>query len=141
MDTQGDAFFYAFPTATGAADAAREGQDGLRSGPIKVRMGLHTGTPHLTEEGYVGQDVHKGARIAAAGHGGQVLLSNETRESVEAEVTDLGEHRVKDFAESNAGVLKARLAGLRSIPTAPGCLLIPQPTSRMRGAPSLAPPG
>jgi predicted ATPase len=62
-----------------------------------VRMGLHTGTPHLTEEGYVGQDVHKGARIAAAGQGGQVLLSQETRELANAPATDLGEHRLKDF--------------------------------------------
>jgi predicted ATPase len=55
--------------------------------------------PHLADEGYVGQDVHKGARIAAAGHGGQVLLSKETRELTEAglQLTDLGEHRLKDF--------------------------------------------
>jgi predicted ATPase len=60
-------------------------------------MGLHTGTPHLAAEGYVGADVNKGARIAASGHGGQVLLSNETREFARVEVTDLGEHRLKDF--------------------------------------------
>jgi predicted ATPase len=68
-----------------------------------VRVGIHTGTPHLTEEGYIGEDVHKGARIGAAGHGGQVLLSEETRRSArlegDASVTDLGEHRLKDFAE------------------------------------------
>ena len=79
VDTQGDAFFVAFPTAPGAAAAARAAQEALASGPIRVRMGLHTGTPHLTEEGYVGEDVHLGARIAAAGHGGQVLLSAATR--------------------------------------------------------------
>src|SRR5438093_715597 len=66
VDTQGDAFFIAFPTAPGALDTAREAQAGLAQGPIRVRMGIHTGTPHLTGEGYVGQDVHKGARIAAA---------------------------------------------------------------------------
>ena len=99
VDTQGDAFFYAFPSATGALDAAREGQEALVSGPIRVRIGMHTGTPHLTDEGYVGQDVHKGARIGASGHGGQVLLSKETRDLVAVEVRDLGEHRVKDFAE------------------------------------------
>jgi predicted ATPase len=54
--------------------------------------------PHLSGEGYVGHDVHLGARIAAAGHGGQVVLSKETREQVETEVSDLGEHRLKDFA-------------------------------------------
>lgn len=99
VDTQGDAFFIAFPTAPGALQAAQEAQHALAEGAIRVRMGLHTGTPHLVDEGYVGSDVHKAARIAAAGHGGQVLLSKETRELTEAdvEVTDLGEHRVKDF--------------------------------------------
>src|SRR6266702_2051503 len=98
VDTQGDAFFVSFPTAPGALEAAAEAQEALATGPIRVRMGLHTGTPHLSEEGYVGQDVHKGARIAAAGHGGQVLLSKEAREAAPGEVTDLGEHRLKDFA-------------------------------------------
>jgi predicted ATPase/class 3 adenylate cyclase len=98
VDTQGDAFFIAFPTAAGAVDAAREAQENLALGPMRVRMGLHTGAPHLTDEGYVGQDVHKGARIAAAGHGGQVLLSKETCNLVDSPVTDLGEHRLKDFA-------------------------------------------
>jgi predicted ATPase/class 3 adenylate cyclase len=99
VDTQGDAFFYAFPTAAGAVEAAREGQAALASGPIRVRIGIHTGVPRVTREGYVGPDVHKGARLAAAGHGDQVLLSKETRELVSVEATDLGEHRVKDFAE------------------------------------------
>src|SRR2546427_12773460 len=99
VDTQGDAFFVAFPTAHGALEAAQEAQEALAHGQIRVRMGLHTGTPHLAEEGYVGADVHKGARIAAAGHGGQVLLSKETRELAHAPVivTDLGEPRLKDF--------------------------------------------
>jgi predicted ATPase/class 3 adenylate cyclase len=100
VDTQGDAFFFAFPTAPGALSAAASALEGLAPTPIRVRMGLHTGTPHLAEEGYVGKDVHLGARIAAAGHGGQVLVSNETRELVDADLTDLGEHRLKDFAES-----------------------------------------
>jgi predicted ATPase len=64
-----------------------------------VRMGLHTGEPRLTGEGYAGREVHRAARIAAAGHGGQMLLSMETRELVAVETTDLGEHRLKDFAE------------------------------------------
>src|SRR5207249_4389847 len=102
VDTQGDAFFYAFPTASGAVEAAAKGQNALGSGPIRVRMGLHTGTPHLDEEGYVGEDVHLGARIAGAGHGGQVLISARTRAAVgpdAAPLLDLGEHRLKDFAE------------------------------------------
>jgi class 3 adenylate cyclase len=61
-------------------------------------MGVHTGAPHLSAHGYVGIDVHKAARIAAAGHGGQVLLSKATRELVDDGVTDLGEHHLKDFA-------------------------------------------
>ncbi len=100
VDTQGDAFFFAFPTAAGAVDAGLEAQEALGSGTIHVRMGIHTGSPHLSEEGYVGQDVHKGARIAAVGHGGQVLLSEETRALADVEATDLGEHRLKDFAEA-----------------------------------------
>jgi predicted ATPase len=99
VDTQGDAFFVAFPTAPGALEAAAESQEALTSGPISVRMGLHTGTPHVTDEGYVGDVVHEGARIAAVGHGGQILLSAQTFELVEVDVTDLGEHRLKDIEE------------------------------------------
>ena len=100
VDTQGDAFFIAFGDAAGALAAAAEAQRLLDSGPIRVRMGVHTGTPHLGPEGYVGQDVHLGARLAAAGHGGQVLLSKQTRQIVSdaRELLDLGEHRLKDFA-------------------------------------------
>ena len=75
VDTQGDAFFVGFPTAAGAVAAATSGQEALAPGPITVRMGLHTGTPTATTEGYVGIDVHRGARVAALAHGGQVLLS------------------------------------------------------------------
>ena len=99
VDTQGDAFFIAFARAPDALAAARSTQARLASGPIQVRIGLHTGTPHMAEEGYVGADVHLGARIAAAGHGGQVLLSKATRELVDGEVADLGEHRLKDFVD------------------------------------------
>jgi predicted ATPase len=99
VDTQGDAFFYAFPTAHGALAAAREGQERLAAGPIRVRIGIHTGTPHVTNEGYVGDDVHLGARIAASAHGGQVVCSKATAEGTELEVTDLGEHRLKDIEQ------------------------------------------
>jgi predicted ATPase len=99
VDTQGDAFFVAFSSAEGAVSAARDLERALASGPIEVRVGVHTGTPYLTEEGYVGEDVHKGARIGAAGNGGQVLLSKETSALVDVELTDLGEHRLKDFTE------------------------------------------
>ncbi|HEY8672140.1 MAG TPA: adenylate/guanylate cyclase domain-containing protein, partial [Candidatus Dormibacteraeota bacterium] len=99
VDTQGDAFFMAFSTAGDALAAAADAQRALSSHRVHVRMGLHTGAPHLTAHGYVGIDVHKAARIAAAGHGGQVLLSKATRELVDVGVTDLGEHHLKDFAE------------------------------------------
>ena len=62
-------------------------------------MGVHTGTPHLGEEGYVGVDVHRAARIAACGHGGQVLVSASTASLVGTEgLRDLGEHRLKDLS-------------------------------------------
>jgi class 3 adenylate cyclase len=98
VDTQGDAFFFAFPTAPGALSAAGAMTEALASGPIQVRVGLHTGTPLLTEEGYVGPDVHRAARIGAAGHGGQVLVSQATATLVDLELRDLGEHRFKDLA-------------------------------------------
>ena len=98
VDTQGDAFFVAFPTAPGALAAAAKALDGLASGPIRVRVGIHTGTPHLDEEGYVGIDVHRAARIAACGHGGQVLVSASTAALAGANgLRDLGEHRLKDL--------------------------------------------
>jgi class 3 adenylate cyclase len=62
IDTQGDAFFVVFPTASGALSAARDAMAALSSGPIRVRIGLHTGTSIVTDEGYVGHDVHRAAR-------------------------------------------------------------------------------
>ena len=97
VDTQGDAFFVAFARASDAPAAAREAQAAL-DGPIRVRMGVHTGEPLLTDEGYVGIDVHRAARIAAIGHGGQVLVSQSTRDLGGADsLRDLGEHRLKDL--------------------------------------------
>jgi predicted ATPase len=99
VDTQGDAFFFAFPTAPGALAAAAAFTDSLASGPIQVRVGLHTGTPLLTEEGYIGDDVHFAARVAATSHGGQVVLSHTTADLVDLEFVDLGEHRLKDIEQ------------------------------------------
>jgi len=97
VDTQGDAFFVAFARASDALAAAGEATDAL-TGPIRVRVGVHTGEPLVTDEGYVGIDVHRAARIAAAGHGGQVLVSQSTRELAGADgLRDLGEHRLKDL--------------------------------------------
>ncbi|TMM17958.1 MAG: adenylate/guanylate cyclase domain-containing protein [Actinobacteria bacterium] len=100
VDTQGDAFFVAFARATDALAAAEDARRALAAGPIRVRMGLHTGEPQLTDEGYVGLDVHRAARISAAGHGGQILLSQTTHELLgsHADVRDLGTHRLKDLA-------------------------------------------
>ncbi|MDX6508084.1 MAG: hypothetical protein QOG06_2728 [Gaiellaceae bacterium] len=99
VDTQGDAFFVAFPTASGALEAAAEGLVQLEHGPIRVRIGIHTGTPHLGEEGYVGVDVHRAARIAAVGHGGQLLISASTAALLNTDgLHDLGEHRLKDLS-------------------------------------------
>src|SRR5436309_1681918 len=75
VDTQGDAFFVAFARASDALAAARAAQVSIADLPVRVRMGVHTGEPLLTAEGYVGIDVHRAARMAAAGHGGQVLVS------------------------------------------------------------------
>ena len=99
VDTQGDAFFFAFPTAPGALAAAAALTKALAPGPIHVRVGLHTGTPLVTDEGYVGDDVHRAARIAAVGHGGQVLVASSTAALVGLDgLVDLGEHRFKDLA-------------------------------------------
>ena len=98
VDTQGDAFFFAFPTAPGALAAASDLTEALARGRVQVRAGVHTGTPLLTDEGYIGDDVHRAARIAAGGHGGQVLISASTAILVEIELTDLGEHRFKDLS-------------------------------------------
>jgi predicted ATPase len=99
VDTQGDAFFVAFPTAAGALAAAAAALQPLASGRLRVRMGIHTGTPHLGKEGYVGVDVHRAARIAACGHGGQVLVSASAASLVGTDgLRDLGEHRLKDLS-------------------------------------------
>jgi predicted ATPase/class 3 adenylate cyclase len=100
VGTEGDSFFVAFPSATGAVEAARAVTDPSATDPVRVRIGMHTGTPLLTKEGYVGIDVHLAARIAAAGHGGQVLISPTTVALVGSDgLRDLGEHRLKDFDE------------------------------------------
>jgi predicted ATPase/class 3 adenylate cyclase len=99
VGTEGDAFFVAFAKASDALAAAAAAREALAGGPVRVRMGLHTGEPTMTEEGYVGIDVHRAARIAAAGHGGQILLSQSTRDLVAADrMRDLGVHRLKDLA-------------------------------------------
>jgi predicted ATPase/class 3 adenylate cyclase len=107
VDYEGDAFFVAFQEAAQAVAAAGDAQRALAQAdwpdgkPIRVRVGLHTGEPGLDPPKYLGLDVHKAARIMSAGHGGQVLLSRETRQLIDERflLRDLGEHRLKDFAE------------------------------------------
>jgi predicted ATPase len=97
---QGDGFLVVFSSAVAAVEAAADAQRALAAGPVRVRMGLHTGEPSLTGEGYVGMDVHRAARIGAAGHGGQVVVSETTCALLDGEfdLRDLGDHRLKDIA-------------------------------------------
>jgi predicted ATPase/class 3 adenylate cyclase len=100
VDSQGDAFFFVFRTPQQALAAAAEGLTASTGGRVRVRIGIHTGTPLLTSEGYVGTDVHRASRIANAGHGGQILVSASTATLVEDdgfELLDLGKHRLKDL--------------------------------------------
>src|ERR687892_1136498 len=132
VDTQGDAFFVAFPTAAGAAAAATAARDALSSGPISVRMGLHTGAPRVTGEGYVGIDVHRGARVAALAHGGQIVLSPATAALLDGrELHDLGLHRLKDLE----GATRLSQLGPGEYPPlrTPGSVDLPTPATRFLG--------
>jgi len=106
VDTQGDAFFAAFASATAAVVCAARLQRELGPTALRVRIGIHTGQPAVTASGYVGLDVPCAARICASAHGGQVLLSQTTRQLVEDELPDrialrdLGEHRLKDLTRA-----------------------------------------
>jgi class 3 adenylate cyclase len=126
VDTQGDAFFYSFPRArdgvAGAVAAQRalaehEWPDGAE---VKVRMGLHTGEPSVGEEGYLGLDVVRAARICSAGHGGQILLSETTRALVGNDlpegvsVVDLGQQNLKDVQHER--IFQLALDGDQSFP-------------------------
>jgi class 3 adenylate cyclase len=126
VDTQGDAFFYSFPRArdgvAGAVAAQRalaehEWPDGAE---VKVRMGLHTGEPSVGEEGYLGLDVVRAARICSAGHGGQILLSETTRALVGNDlpegvsVVDLGQQNLKDVQHER--IYQLAIEGDQSFP-------------------------
>jgi class 3 adenylate cyclase len=108
VDTQGDAFFYSFTRARDAVAGAVAAQRALGAhdwpgdSEVRVRMGVHTGEPHVGEEGYLGLDVVRAARICSAGHGGQILLSETTRALIGNDlpegvaVVDLGQQNLKD---------------------------------------------
>src|SRR4051794_32328626 len=124
VDTQGDAFFYSFTRARDAVAGAVSAQRALAShswpegSEVRVRMGLHTGEPTVGEEGYLGMDVVRAARIASAGHGGQILLSETTRALVGNDlpegvgVHDLGEARLKDVQHEH--IYELSVDGARS---------------------------
>lgn len=106
VDAAGDELLAVFSDAASAADTAVDAQRGLQEAAwpddvrVRVRMGLHTGTPALGEEGYTGLDVVRAVRIAGAGHGGQILVSAATRDAAEGvHALDLGEHRIEGLPE------------------------------------------
>ena len=97
VDPQGDAFFLAFSDGATGSGRCSKITEKLASGPIALRIGLHTGTPLVTKEGYVGEDVHVAARVAATAHGGQIVLSSATRILLDERypLVELGEHRLE----------------------------------------------
>ena len=113
VDNQGDSFFVVFERAVDAVSAVVHAQRALFAARwpegvvVRVRMGMHTGEPQPTDEGYVGLDVHCAARIMSVAHGGQVLLSRATRDLVTTDLPaglqlrDLGAYRLKDIAGPN----------------------------------------
>ncbi|HEY7832790.1 MAG TPA: adenylate/guanylate cyclase domain-containing protein, partial [Ktedonobacterales bacterium] len=145
VNTQGDSFFVAFPTALAAVTAAIQVTRALAEhawpdgATVRARVGLHTGAPRLVGVSYIGLDVHRAARIAGAGHGGQVLLSRTTRDLVEHELTDgmslrdLGTYRLKDLPHPEhlyqlvLPGLPAEFAPLKTLETRPHNLPV-QPT-------------
>jgi class 3 adenylate cyclase len=128
IDTQGDAFFFSFPRARDAVAAAVDAQRALRDHEwpdgreLLVRMGVHTGEPHVGEEGYLGLDVVRAARISAAGHGGQILISETTRALLGNQlpdgvaVHDLGQQHLKDVQHEH--IYELTIDG-RSVPERP----------------------
>jgi class 3 adenylate cyclase/tetratricopeptide (TPR) repeat protein len=134
VDTQGDAFFAVFSAAPACVAAVIQMQRALQAHPwpagehVRVRMGVHTGEASRTATGLVGLDVHRAARVAAAGHGGQVLLSQASaalvRETLPpgAALGDLGVHRLKDLDQPerifqlNVASLPAEFPPLRTVP-------------------------
>lgn len=132
IDTQGDSFFVVFADPKEAVAAAAGGQRALAEHEwlapfaVRVRMGLHSGAAREAGESYVGLAVHRGARIAAAAHGGQVLLSDATAALVQDDLPyggrlrDLGEHRLKDFPTA-AHLYQLDLPGLPTVFPPPRC--------------------
>jgi DNA-binding NarL/FixJ family response regulator/class 3 adenylate cyclase len=132
VDVRADEFFVAFPDGRGAVEAAVRAQVALHGfswpegGEVRVRMGLHTGTPDLIGDGYFGLDVHRAARICQAARGGEILVSETVREHAgDYDADDLGRHELKGLDEPE------RLFRLR----APG---LPEPVSPLTAGAELA---
>lgn len=133
IDTQGDSFFIAFPRASDAICAALDTQRAMSESAwpldthVLLRIGIHTGEALVSDNHYVGKEVHRASRICNAGHGGQIVVSWTTAELVRfrlphgSHLDDLGEHRLKDFPQSQrlfqllAPNLKAQFPRLRSL--------------------------
>jgi DNA-binding NarL/FixJ family response regulator/class 3 adenylate cyclase len=102
VDHRGDEFFVVFEDAKAAAEAACAAQHAFAEHAwpegveLRVRMGIHTGEPNLRDDAYFGLDVHRAARIAQAGSGGQILISEQTRDALDSmhDLEDLGEHEL-----------------------------------------------
>jgi predicted ATPase/class 3 adenylate cyclase len=97
LGTEGDALFFVFRDAGEALASAGEMQAAITGGPLRVRIGVHSGEVLLADDDYVGMAVHKTARICSAAHGGQVVVSDQTRALAGIALRDLGEHRLKDL--------------------------------------------
>ena len=140
LRTEGDSFFCVFQSALDACGAAADAQRGFAAhswpegGTIRVRIGLHTGEAPLVGNEYIGLDVHHAARVAAAAHGGQVVVSESTRGLIEQalpaelRLKDLGVHRLKDLARSEhlyqlvVDGLPGTFPALRTLDTTPNNL-------------------
>ncbi len=149
IDTQGDAFFYAFPRAREAVAAAVEVQrahaahDWPTDGPVRVRIGLHTGEPSVADEGYVGLDVVRAARICTSAQGGHVLLSETTRALLGSQLPDgvsvfpLGERHLKGIDEPER-VYELEIEGIE--PEEPAAEPEPEPAPEPAPTPPAPPP-
>jgi class 3 adenylate cyclase len=145
IDTQGDAFFFAFPRARDAVSAAVEaqrahaGHEWPDGSEVRVRMGLHTGEPAVGSEGYLGLDVVRAARLCTAGHGGHVLLSDTTRALVGSSLPEgvsiypLGERQLKGLDEPER-VFELEIDGASPSTPAPPPETVPQATRDDFGA-------
>ncbi len=143
IDTQGDAFFAAFGRAKDAVDAvariqsAHVAQDWPQGAEVRVRIGLHTGEPTLSDEGYLGLDVVRAARLCGSARGGQVLMSQVTRSLVGsalpegAKVELLGERELKDIDEPEI-VYELTMSGVEVTP-APDTARPPEPRAESVG--------